>query len=113
MQQLLQRSTVKVLKPLGHINASNALVFQHDLQESVMSAEYSAVLVDMSAVESLDSAGLMALVSALNAAQQSSKQFALGQIPPAIRIIFEMTQLDRAFQIVDDAKAFEDHLLQF
>jgi anti-anti-sigma factor len=66
-----------------------------------------ALLVDMSQVESLDSAGLLALVSTLTLAQQIDKQFALCHVSASIRIIFELTQLDRVFEIFEDRLAFE------
>jgi anti-anti-sigma factor len=56
----------------------------------------------MSQVESLDSAGLIALVSALKQARQLQKRLCLFSVPPAIRILFELTQLDRAFEMVDE-----------
>jgi anti-anti-sigma regulatory factor len=49
----------------------------------------------------------MVLVSALTTAQQSSKRFALCNVSSSIRIIFELTQLDRVFEMFDSRSAFE------
>jgi anti-anti-sigma regulatory factor len=49
----------------------------------------------------------MALVSALTLAQQLGKRFSLCSVAPSIRIIFELTQLDRVFEIFDNAVEFE------
>lgn len=92
---------VTVVQPNGHINAANVVVLQQQLTEAVSSHEYSMLLVDMSQVESLDSAGLMALVSTLTLAQRLNKQFSLFGISPSVRIVFELTQLDRIFEILD------------
>lgn len=97
---------VTVVQPTGHINAANAAEFQERLA-SVLSQHSAALLVDMGQVESLDSAGLIALVSALTQAQQVNKQFGLCNLSPSIRMIFELTQLDRVFQIVENRAAFE------
>lgn len=103
MQSVLTRSQSAIMRPIGHINASNAYSFQEELTAAV-EANIS-ILVDLSQVESLDSAGLMALVSALSLAQQSSKRFSLCGVSASIRIIFELTQLDRVFEILEDCSA--------
>lgn len=101
MQRVAEYPLTFILRPSGHINASTAIAFKLQLSELLASEQYTALLLDMSAVESLDSAGLMALVAALNQAQQSGKRFGLCQVPPSIQIIFELTQLDQAFHSID------------
>lgn len=98
-------SQLTILEPSGHINASNAEEFQRQLTAAVASQQYS-VLVDMHRVESLDSAGLMALVSALSLAQNLKRRFSICCVAPSIRIIFELTQLDAAFEIFASREAF-------
>lgn len=90
-----------VIQPSGHISAANAAELQQQLAETISSQEYASLLVDMSKVESLDSAGLMALVSTLTLAQRLNKRFSLFGISPSVQIIFELTQLDRVFEILD------------
>lgn len=94
-----------IIQPSGHINASNAAELQRQLTTAVASAKH-AVLVDMHRVESLDSAGLIALVSALSLSQSLKRRFSLCAIAPSIRIIFELTQLDGAFEIFESRDAF-------
>jgi anti-anti-sigma factor len=107
MQSVLAQSPVTIVQPCGHLNASNAAGLQQQLMVAVSTQSSSAVLVDMSQVESLDSAGLMALVSALTRSQRLNQQFGLCCVSPSIRIIFELTQLDRVFEIFDSRSAFE------
>lgn len=107
MQNVLTQSQMTVIQPCGHINAANAAVLQRQLMAAVSSQQYSNLLVDMSQIESLDSAGLMALVSTLTAAQKLDQRFGLCSVSPAIRIIFELTQLDRVFEIFESREAFE------
>jgi anti-sigma B factor antagonist len=106
MQSTLAQSQMKVIQPCGHINASNAADLQDQLTSTVSSRQYASLLVDMSQVESLDSAGLMALVSTLTLSQQLNQRFGLCHVSPSIRIIFELTQLDRAFEIFESRAAF-------
>jgi anti-sigma B factor antagonist len=110
MQNVLTRSQSAIIQPRGHINASSAAAFQEELIASVSSERNAALLVDMSQVDSLDSAGLMALVSALTLAQQLDKSFRLCSVSPSIRIIFELTQLDRAFEILEKRPELETAL---
>ncbi|TVP62775.1 MAG: anti-sigma factor antagonist [Leptolyngbya sp. LCM1.Bin17] len=90
-----------VVQAQGSLNASNAKDFQVAMVQQLQSDLSSGLVVDMSGVESLDSAGLIALVAALKQARQQQKRFCLCTVPPSIRIIFELTQLDRAFEMID------------
>lgn len=107
MQSTLVRPRVALVQPIGHVNAANAIEFQSQLTAAIASPHYSMLLVDMQQVESLDSAGLMALVSALRQAHHLEHRFSLCSVSPAIRIIFELTELDRAFEIFENRTAFE------
>ncbi|MER3435283.1 MAG: anti-anti-sigma factor [Leptolyngbya sp. ERB_1_1] len=105
--QSLVRPPVAIIRPCGALNAATAAQFRHQLHTAVLSEQNSALLIDMSKVESLDSAGLMVLVSALNLAQANQKRFSLCCVTVAIRIVFELTQLDRVFEIFENFSAFE------
>lgn len=96
-----------IVQPSGDINANNAQSLQQQLAESVTASEYSHLLVDMSDVQSLDSAGLMVFVSTLTLAQQLGKQLTLFGVSPSVRIVFELTQLDRVFEILDERSTLE------
>ncbi|MGQ4648364.1 anti-sigma factor antagonist [Lyngbya aestuarii] len=99
-------SQVKIIQPSGRLNAANAVAFQNQLAADVSSKPHSCLLVDMHQVDFLDSAGLMALVSALNLAQTLQRRFCLCNVSPSIRMIFELTQLDEAFEIFESPEAF-------
>ncbi len=98
---------VTVVCPHGAVNASNAVDFQQEMARAIAQNKKSNVLVNLEQVESLDSAGLMALVSSLRLAQSLGSQFSLCGVSPSIRIIFEVTQLDRVFEIFENPTAFE------
>jgi anti-sigma B factor antagonist len=99
-----------ILQPSGYITAANVSEFQALIAGAVNNPENTVTLIDMSRVEFLDSAGLMVLVSAFRMAQSLSKRFSLCSLAPSVRIIFELTQLDRAFEIFEDRKDFEANL---
>ena len=107
MHATIASSQLTVIRPQGHLNAANAPEFGRQLTAAIAKDRPAVVLVDMEQVESLDSAGLMVLVSALSQAQQQNYQFSLCSLLPSIRIIFELTQLDRVFEIFASRAAFE------
>jgi anti-sigma B factor antagonist len=106
MLAVLNYPKITVIRPEGALNAANALEFERDLTTALAGDENTVLLVNLAAVESLDSAGLMALVSALKFAQGLERRFSLCAVSPSIRIIFEMTQLDRVFEIFESEAAF-------
>lgn len=99
-------SNLATIQPSGYITAANASQFQAELTATVTAKGVSGLLVDMYQVEFLDSAGLMALVSALRLSQKLGKGFTLCSIPAPVRIVFEVTQLDKVFEIVENREAF-------
>lgn len=106
------KSSVKVpeialFEPSGYITVANVLEFQDQLTDLVHQSRSIAFLVDMSRVEFLDSAGLMALVTAFRLAQSQEKSFNICSIPPSVKIIFELTQLDRILSIFPSRANFD------
>jgi anti-sigma B factor antagonist len=107
MRSKLINKNLATLRPSGYVTAANVSAFHETLTTTVNSKEHSMFLVDMRQVEFLDSAGLMALVTAFRQAQNLGKRFSICSLAPSVRIIFELTQLDKVFEIFDDHQAFE------
>jgi anti-anti-sigma factor len=99
--------TITIIRPQGSINAANSLEFERDLTAVLTRGGSTVLLVDLEAIEFLDSAGLMALISALKVAQNLKWSFSLCSISPSLRIIFELTQLDKVFEIFENRSAFD------
>ena len=108
MQTTIATPKVTLIRPQGPFNAANANEFQRQMTKAIAQAGHGIVLVNLEQVESIDSAGLMALVHSLKLAQSLGKRFSLCGVSPAIRIIFELTQLDQIFEILDDRAVLED-----
>lgn len=94
-------------RPEGFLSAANASEFLERLTVEVRSSVDSALLVNMEAVDFMDSAGLMALIKAFRLAESLGRRFGICSIAPSVRIMFELTQLDKAFEIFEDRAAFE------
>lgn len=105
MQMLLTRPQkirhpAIVIQPQGGLNAENAIQFYSKLNVAISSNLHSGLLIDMQHVELIDSAGLMALVSAFRLAKNSNKQFHLCSVSHSVRMILELTQLDQVLEII-------------
>ena len=94
-------------RPEGFLSAANASEFLERLTVEVKSSVDSALLVNMEAVEFMDSAGLMALIKAFRLAESLGRRFGICSLAPSVRIMFELTQLDKAFEIFEDRNAFQ------
>ena len=102
MQPTSVQSEVATIQACGSLDASSALQLHYCLQRAVLAQQNSSLVVDLGQAESIDSANLMALVSALKFARRLDKRLALSSVSPTVQMILEMTQLDRVFEIVQD-----------
>ena len=101
MTSLASPTQTRVVSLSGQINASNAPQFREQLHQSLLRYAPVELVLDMSQVEFLDSAGLMVLVNTLSVAQKMDSQLFLCCIPSSVQIILELTQLNRAFTILE------------
>lgn len=98
---------IAVFEPSGYISAANAQELEQKLTAAVTSKDCSVFLVDMGEVEFIDSAGLMVILSAVRSAQELGKRLVICSIAPSVRIILELTGLDRALDIFENRRALE------
>ncbi|MEG4005218.1 STAS domain-containing protein [Microcoleus sp. Pol11C1] len=107
MQTLLAHKPITVIRPLDHLNAATCGEFGGQLMTAIAAPGVVAVLVDLGAVKFIDSAGLMALVSGLKQAKKMGRRFSLCSVSPGIKMILELSQLDRVFEIFENVDSFE------
>jgi len=63
------------------------------------------VIVDLSGLDFMDSSGLRALVMADQRASKAGRRFAIVPGPPAVRRVFEITQLDGRLDLIESVSA--------
>ncbi|MEO0769098.1 MAG: STAS domain-containing protein [Cyanobacteria bacterium J06649_4] len=97
----LNASPVTVVCPSGVLNAESASRLEQELVSVTAGSKASELVVDMSRVDSLDNGGLVSFMSALNAAKPHCESLSICAAPPSVRIVFELTQMDRLFTMVD------------
>jgi len=85
----------------GDIDAYHSAEFKKVIKEKMVSYSGSTLVLDLSNVSYIDSAGLGSLVALLKNARTSGKNFVLSSLKPNVKRIFEMTRLDKVFKIVD------------
>ena len=98
---------ITTFQPKGYVSAANAEEFLSELTAAIEDQPNSAVLVDMKEVEFMDSAGLMSLIKGFRLIQNRNRRFSICSVAPSVRIVFELTQLDKVFEIFDSREDFE------
>ena len=69
------------------------------------------LLIDMKEVKFIDSSGLGALVSAMQMVRNANKKLFVCSINDQVRMLFELTKMDRIFQSFADQKEFNRQIL--
>ncbi len=88
----------------ARLDSNGAILFQQKIAQLTCQPN-SLWVIDMAQVNFIDSSGLFALVSGLNAARQKGCHFVICNLKETIRLIFEITQLDRVFEIFESYEA--------
>ncbi|NEQ36537.1 MAG: STAS domain-containing protein [Okeania sp. SIO3I5] len=99
-------TTVKYIEPSGILDGTKATAFRQEISEQV-DAGADIVLIDFKAVSFMDSSGLGALVLALKTVRAAGCQLVVCSINEQIKILFELTSMDRVFEIFPNKEEFE------
>ena len=87
-------SAYAVIRPEGRITATNAAVLRYAVDDLVQQG-HARIVLDLDAVEFIDSSGLGALVGAHKAVQQSGGDLRLVAAPNQVRMVLRLTNLDQ------------------
>jgi anti-sigma B factor antagonist len=95
---------VAVVALNGEFDLAGVERFDAELRR--LEAESPGVLVvDLTELQFMDSSGLRALVMADHRARRAQRRLAIVPGPPAVRRVFEITQLDGRLDLVESASA--------
>jgi anti-sigma B factor antagonist len=97
-------NNVLVVDIVGDLDARSAGDLKLTLNEKIESGNVW-VLVNLSDVPYMDSAGLGVLVSGLKNTNRQNGDLRLWGLQPDVRNIFELTRLNKVFQIFDSEEA--------
>lgn len=98
-------NTVEVMKLSGVFGGPQAQEFRQTISELVQGGT-QALLLDCADVTFIDSSGLGALVVALKTVRAGGGQLYLCNIPKQMMMLFELTSMDKVFQILKDEAEF-------
>jgi len=97
-------SRAVVLQPQGRLDLEGGVALQHQIA-AIAPDLYSYWILDLANIDFINSSGLVALITGLNMASKSNCRLVICNVQAPARLIFEITQLDRVFEIVEDVEA--------
>ena len=100
--QNLENDIVNV-KVAGRLDASTSIEAQKDL-ESVLEAESTRLLIDLSELEYISSAGLRVLLVVAKKMQQKGGKIVLSTLTPNVKEVFEISGFSSIFKIFDSVE---------
>lgn len=89
-----------VLQPQNCLDSQAGTLLQQQLA-SIAPEGHQLWVIDMAAVDFIDSSGICALVGGLNAARHRGCRLVICNLSATVKLIFEITQLDQLFEIFD------------
>jgi anti-sigma B factor antagonist len=98
-------STFTIVKPVGVLDATQTAQLRSQIDDAMQSGA-STVLVDFEQVSFMDSSGLGALVGAFKSLRARGGKLYVCSINEQIRILFELTSMDRVFDIFPSQEEF-------
>jgi len=98
-----------VINVRGEIHVSTAPVLSRRLTTAIESGK-TAIVVDLSAVEFIDSTGLSVLLNGLRRVHQLDGRMALVCTSPTVLRLFQITKLDSTFEIFSDRATAVAHV---
>lgn len=99
------REQVKVIKLSGNLTATTSQEFRQNITD-ILERGAKIVLIDFQDVTFMDSSGLGALVLAFKTLRAADTQLVLCSINEQVRILFELTNMDKVFEIFPSQEAF-------
>lgn len=104
---------VKVLTLKKNLNAETASEFQQDIAQILASGVKGVkiVLVDCQNITFLDSSGLGSLVLAFKTLRDAGIKMVLCSVNDQVRMIFELTSINKVLEIFPSQDAFNQVLL--
>lgn len=101
--QVLETKQERFLDLQGDITRSNANQVEEQLLGFLNEDKLSCLRLNMSNVHFIDSAGLGVLASAYSLAKNQNRQLTLCDVKPSVRLVFEITGLDKVVPLYNEA----------
>ena len=102
-------SLVQIIEPKGILDGTKATDFRDDIDRSIENG-VQIILVDFTDVSFMDSSGLGSLVLSLKTVRNAGVKMFLCSINEQVKMLFELTSMDRIFEIFENQEEFEKTL---
>lgn len=99
-------TTLQVLTPTGILDGTKAEELRGQVDRA-LAAGAKLLLMDLKETTFVDSSGLGTLVSVLKKVRAQGCEMYVCSINPQVKMLFELTSMDRVFEIFEDRDAFE------
>lgn len=99
-------STVQVLTPVGILDGTKAADVRSQVK-TALDQGAKILLMDLKETTFVDSSGLGTLVSVLKQVRSQDGDMYVCSINPQVKMLFELTSMDRVFKIFESKEAFE------
>ncbi|MEM6501078.1 MAG: STAS domain-containing protein [Cyanobacteria bacterium P01_C01_bin.89] len=99
-------ATVKVICPEGILDGTQAGEFRKQVGDAVEGGS-ETVLIDFKNVTFMDSSGLGALVLSLKSVRAAGGKLFVCSVNEQVKMLLELTSMDRVFEIFESQEAFE------
>ena len=102
--------SLRVLQLSGILDKTRGNELRREINEFMVNGT-NIFLLDMKEIKLIDSTGLGALVSVMQMVQKANGKLFLCSISDQVRMLFEMTKVDRIFKIFTDQEEFNRQVL--
>lgn len=100
---------IKIIQPSGILDNVNANLLRREILELVNDGA-EIILVDCEKVSFMNSSGIGALVATLKAVRAKNADLFLCSLGEQVKLIFELTKMNRIFKIVSSKAEFEQQI---
>ena len=102
-------SLVQIIEPKGILDGTRSSDFRDHINRSIENG-VQIILVDFTDVTFMDSSGLGTLVLSLKTVRNAGIKMFLCSINEQVKMLFELTSMDRVFEIFDNRDEFDQIL---
>ncbi len=96
----------KILEPAGLIDNAGGTQLRYEVSE-LLDAGIDTILIDFTSISFMDSSGLGAIVGILQLVRTKGANLYLCSLNDQVKMIMELTKMDKVFDILPDRAAFD------
>ncbi|BBD61245.1 anti-sigma-factor antagonist [Nostoc sp. HK-01] len=101
---------IEVIQPSGILNGISGNQLRREVSDLIENG-VEILLIDLKEVNFIDSSGLGSLVSAMQIAKTANAKLFVCSVSDQVRMLFELTKIDRVIQTFIDQDDFKKQVL--